>query len=80
MKASPYCFTVLMDFGPSVNQVIGDTINITSDGGLRIFLGKKLVGAVRPTQWRGCVLRPMQPSEVPPATAAVDPDGGGVSE
>lgn len=69
----PYRFMVLMEYGAAVTQVVGDTINVTSDGGLRVFLGKKLVGAVRAGQWRGCVLRPVQMPESPLAAPAVDP-------
>lgn len=55
-----YHFEIRLDrvVEPFVRNVIGDSIQITTDGGLRIYRRKVLVGAVKPSQWLACVLKP----------------------
>jgi hypothetical protein len=57
-KGEQVYFHVSMEYAPNLSYCVGDTVQVTTDGGLRIFLKTKLVGAVRAGQWKACVLRP----------------------
>ncbi len=55
-------FAVVADVGvDNRGGIVGDSLQVTTDGGIRIYLRKRLVGAVKPGGWKQVILQETAP-------------------